>query len=185
MQSTTCLYLLCGPSLAGKSTICERIVSALGAARISADEINAERGLPFGGDGLPESVWAETLDRQLALLAAYMSQGRSIVVDDTFCYRWLRDRFRSEAAAGGYKTTLLTVPTPREEILARHARILATGERPVLSLGTLLRHLDSFEQPTTDESPVSVASPAELEAWLAQELRRNHGDTEARRCHGV
>jgi hypothetical protein len=36
MQSTRRLYLLCGPSLAGKSTICERMVEALDAARISA-----------------------------------------------------------------------------------------------------------------------------------------------------
>jgi tRNA A37 N6-isopentenylltransferase MiaA len=56
-------FLLCGPSLAGKSTACERIAATLGAEIISADAINAKRGLPFGAEGLPESVWAETLRR--------------------------------------------------------------------------------------------------------------------------
>lgn len=35
--------------------------TALDATVISVDEINAQRGLPFGGEGLPESLWAETL----------------------------------------------------------------------------------------------------------------------------
>jgi tRNA A37 N6-isopentenylltransferase MiaA len=56
-------FLLCGPSLAGKSTASERIAATLGAEIISADAINAKRGLPFGAEGLPESVWAETLRR--------------------------------------------------------------------------------------------------------------------------
>lgn len=50
-------YLLCGPSLAGKSTVAEQIARVTGAVVLSADAVNAERGLPFGAEGLPESVW--------------------------------------------------------------------------------------------------------------------------------
>ncbi len=166
MPPTPRLYLLCGPSLAGKSTICKRLVDVLDAARISADEINAERNLPFGGEGLPESVWAETLAKELSLLRRYTAAGRFIVVDDTFCYRWLRDRFRSYAAEAGYGVTLIVVPTAREEILARHSQLSATGERPVLSRTRLIEHLAAFEWPTRDEAAVAIDSSAGFDAGL-------------------
>ena len=92
-------YLLCGPSLAGKSLAAARIAQAAGAEVLSSDAVNAKRGLPFGAEGLPESVWAETLRLLLERLRACGHEGRSVVVDDTQCYRWLRDRYRSECAS--------------------------------------------------------------------------------------
>ena len=68
MPSTPRLYMLCGPSLGGQSTICKRLVDVLDAAGILTDEINAERNLPFGGEGLPESIWAETLAKAFGSL---------------------------------------------------------------------------------------------------------------------
>ena len=72
-------FLLCGPSLAGKSTASERIAATLGAEIISADAINAKRGLPFGAEGLPESVWAES-DPFYALQPNILPAGESIVL---------------------------------------------------------------------------------------------------------
>ena len=62
----TFAHLLCGPSLAGKSSAAILIADATGSTVLSADTVNAERGLPFGAEGLPESVWAETLRIMLA-----------------------------------------------------------------------------------------------------------------------
>ena len=99
-----------------------------------------------------------------------MAAGRTIVVDDTFCYRWIRDPFRSHAAAAGYRTTLIVVSTAREEILARHSQLSATGERPVLSRARLLEHLASFEWPRQDEGAVTIDSSAGLDAWVKSEV---------------
>jgi predicted kinase len=160
-------FLVCGPSLAGKSTACARIASISGAAIISADAINAGRGLPFGGEGLPETVWAETLRLQLEQLHERAAAGRSVVVDDTLCYRWLRDRFRAEAASAGLQLMLLVLAPAREILLARHASLAANGDRPVLSLQRLLEHLNTFEWPTPDEAPVDVSTGAQLDGWLS------------------
>jgi predicted kinase len=159
-------YLLCGPSLAGKSAACERIARVLGAAIVSADAINAQRGLPFGGEGLPEAVWAETLRLQLLQLRELGSRGRSVVVDDTLCYRWLRDRLRSEARAAGLQPHLLLLAPSREDLIARHAAASTAGGRPVLSRSRFLDHLASFEWPTEDEHPIDVSSPDSLVKWL-------------------
>lgn len=162
------VVLLCGPSLAGKSTAAQHIAQATGAAIVSADAINATRGLPFGGEGLPESVWAETLRLQLEQLRQHIAAARSVVIDDTLCYRWLRDRFRAEAHAAGASAELLLLTPSEPQLLARHAQLAASYQRPVLSLPTLLQHLRSFEWPTPDERAVDISSSGSLEVWLAR-----------------
>lgn len=156
------LYLLCGPSLAGKSTVARAMADELGVAVVSADAINAARGFPFGLEGMPESAWAEILGSQIKELRGHMKRGVSVAVDDTACYRWLRDRFREEAASGGYDCRLVYVPGSREEILARRRRLLQTKERPVLSLERLIDHLDRFEPPEEDEPHVTIRSEEDL-----------------------
>jgi len=169
------LVLLCGPSLAGKSTLCERIASMLRAAVISADAINARRRLPFGAEGLPESVWAETLRMQLQQLQEHARARTAVVVDDTLCYRWLRDRWRAAAIAVGLQPELLLLKPAREELLSRHARLRATDERPVLALPRFVAHLDAFEWPTAEEAPVDVSTTARLDAWLLAKMAHASG----------
>lgn len=159
-------YLLCGPSLAGKSTFAQRLAERTGAAVSSADGINVSRGLPFGAEGLPEAVWAETLRLQLAELGEWAAQGRSVVVDDTLCYRWLRDRFRHSATAAGMAHQLLLLAPSREELLARHAALLEDPRRPVLSRERLLAHLATFEWPGPDEGAVDLTARSRQDAWL-------------------
>ena len=121
------------------------------------------------GKGLPESIWAETLVKELSLLRQYMAAGRIIVVDDTFCYRWLRDRFRSYAAEAGYGATLIVVPRRGR----RSSRAIGSSphliSRPVLSRTRLLEHLAAFEWPTRDEAAVAIDSFAGLDVWLTSE----------------
>ena len=159
-------HLLCGPSLSGKSTVAEKIARATGAVVLSADAVNAERGLAFGAEGLPESVWAETLRILLDRLRAHGRSGRSVVVDDTQCYRWLRDRYRSECTASGLEPRLLLVSAPKHVIYERHAHAKASTSRPVLSLDRLADHLARFEWPTEDERATDVGSPEALNAYL-------------------
>jgi predicted kinase len=164
---TPTAFLLCGPSLAGKSTFVATLRSFLAASVISADAINEERGLPFGGEGLPESVWAETLQIQLDRLHLAAAQGLHVIIDDTLCYRWLRERFRNEARASGLLTRLLLLRPTEEELLARRVRLLELWHRPVLSVDRLQDHLRRFEWPAADEEPIEVTSPAAQAAFIA------------------
>lgn len=143
--------LLCGPSMAGKSTLAKQVRESIDAAIVCADDINAERGLPFGAEGLPESVWAETLRIQLERIGEHGANRRNVIVDDTLCYRWLRDRMRQTCIASGLKPLLLVLaPTP-EAIRARRSQAQAEGVRPSLSAQRLDDHLRRFEWPAADE----------------------------------
>lgn len=167
--------LLCGPSLAGKSTAACALANAFDATVVSADEINAQRGLPFGGEGLPESAWAETLRIQLTQLHECGRRGLNVVVDDTLCYRWLRDRFRDEVTKAGMAHVLLVFPVSETELLARHRRLADNKSRPVLGQASLRAHIACFEWPSPEESALDVrdpeAAPAIVQAHLPA-LRR-------------
>jgi len=166
MQRPQFIYLLCGPSLSGKSTACAHIAKEIQAVVISADAIKSERGLPFGAEGLPESVWAETLEIMLSRIHDLANRGIPIIVDDTLCFRWLRDRFREEARANGLEPRLLLLFATKDQLLARHAALLKSGQRSVLSLPQLLEHLESFEWPTQDENALDISLPGRLAECL-------------------
>ncbi|WP_243286286.1 AAA family ATPase [Geothrix terrae] len=170
MQRSKSMYLLCGPSLAGKSTACARIAQELQAVVISADEINHERGLPFGAEGLPQSVWAETLEMMLGRIREHATKSHSIIIDDTLCFRWLRDRFRNEAQANGLKPYLLLLSVTKEELQARHTALSLSGQRPTLSMPQLLEHFESFEWPSSDEAATDISVPEHLTTWLHTRL---------------
>jgi predicted kinase len=159
-------YLLCGPSLAGKSTVAEQIARVTGAVVLSADAVNSERGLPFGAEGLPESVWAETLRILLDRLHANARLGKSVVIDDTQCYLWLRDRYRSECLAAGLQPVLLLISPPRHLLYERRAHAETSNGRAVLSLERMTDHLARFEWPGEDERATDLSSSEGLSAYL-------------------
>jgi predicted kinase len=159
-------YLLCGPSLSGKSTVAAKLAQFLNAEVVCSDAINAERGLPFGAEGLPESVWAETLQIQLARMRSAALEGKSIVADDTLCYRWLRDRHRSEARIVGLHPVLLLLAPPAEILWARHREAVSASTRPVLSERRFHDHLMRFEWPAEDEEAIDVTPDAKLMSYL-------------------
>ncbi len=168
-------YLLCGPSLAGKSTLCARLAAITGGEPLGADALQAEAGLPFGAEGLPDAAWADTLQALLARLRQAGAARRPVIVDDTLCFRWLRDRVRAEALAAGLQPQLLLLAPPHALLWQRHADLAPGGGRPVLSRDAFQAHLDCFEWPGTDEPHVDLTDPARREAWLkAQHPERRH-----------
>ena len=111
-------------------------------------------------------MWAETLRILLDRLHTHARSGHSVVVDDTQCYRRLRDRYRSECIASGLEPTLLLVSAPQHVLYARHAHAASSGSREVLSLERLADHLARFERPGEDEHATDVSSAEALDAYL-------------------
>jgi len=155
--------------MSGKTHLAARIESSLGASVVSLDEINRTRGLPFGLEGRPEAEWGATLEAAIVRVTRLMHARRAIVVDDTLCYRWLRDRFRRLAADYGYSAILLYLATDGAVLAERRAALLGAGDRPVLSERSFAEHLSSFEDPADDEDPVRLPDPGAIRAWLARE----------------
>jgi RimJ/RimL family protein N-acetyltransferase/predicted kinase len=161
------LFILCGLAFAGKTTLRRELCARRGIACVSLDEINDERGAGCGGDGLPAATWARTLEIALERAGALMDAGRDLLIDDTGCFRWLRDRWRALAAEHGHTPVVVFLDTPHEEIRARMERSAATGDRRGLRPDVLAAHVASFEPPGPDEEPVTLRDAAAIARWLA------------------
>jgi predicted kinase len=162
------LYTLCGLAFAGKTTVARRVAGRLGAGLVSLDAIHEERGLFPGGD-LDVANWRETGRIAEERTRDLLRQGRSAVVDDTFSYRFQRERFRRLAAEEGAAFLILFVDTPAEVMAAR---IEANRREP--TRGHVLPHVvefirNEFEPPASDEPFVRFVTDADVERWLAQQ----------------
>ena len=159
------LHLLCGPAFAGKTTLGRAIAEHRDLVVVSTDEINRLRGLE-GGDGIPYQEWEKSHAIALDRLDRLMDSGRDLVVDDTNCFRWIRDRFRGVAERHGYGSRVILLDVPRSEIRRRRRRNEATGERQRVVDEVFEAHLESFEYPGDDEAVVRFRPREDLRAWL-------------------
>ena len=151
------LYLMCGLAFSGKTSFVDALVRERGCVSVSLDEINAERGLPPGGEGVAPEQWERSSWIAVERLEALMRGGGDVVLDDTCCFRFLRDRFRELAERMGYRTVVVYMDTPVTEIRRRMAENERTKTRPGFRPEVFERHLAEFEAPGADEEVVVVA----------------------------
>ena len=147
------VVLLCGYSFSGKSTLAAALRDRCGAAVVSLDEINARRGLR-GGDGLPGDEWGRTLDIAHAELEEHLERRAALVViDDTSCYRWLRDGWRAIARRHEADVALVVLQAPDIEVETRMVEAAVALNRRGLDPRVWAAHREGFEWPGGDEEP--------------------------------
>ena len=160
------LYLLCGMPFSGKTTISKSVAQYLDISYISLDEINESRGL-FGGEGIPVEEWEKTHHLAMEQLKNLMPSQHDIILDDTNCFRWLRDRFRNLAAGYNYQTTIIFLDIPYAEIEKRIAANNKTQTRNKVKPEIIEQMNQTFEPPQADEKTISyIGQP--INEWIAQ-----------------
>jgi predicted kinase len=157
---------MCGVAFSGKSTLARRIADELSIALISLDAINHERGLR-GGEGMSIAQWEETSAIAMDRLRQRLKEGESVVVDDTFSRRFLRDRCKAVALEFGAEFTIVFVDTPIEEIRFRRDANCQHPTRHHVRDDVFEHHYRTFQFPTADEPVVHVAEGFDLQSWLS------------------
>lgn len=155
------LALICGPAFSGKTTLSQALATR-GLLRLSPDDILRSRGLE-PGDGLPDECWGQALAEVCSRIGELARIGASGVVDDTACYRWLRDRYRQVAAACGLQAILIVLRIDRSEVSRRVAANTRNPLREGIRDAVLRDHLDRFEWPGPDEDAFEIDALWSLE----------------------
>lgn len=161
------LYLLCGMPFSGKTTLGKTVAEYIKAFYISLDEINEARGL-FGGEGISVEEWEKTHYLAMKQLQDIMPSQQDIVLDDTNCFRWLRDRFRHLATQYDYQTTLIFLDIPLTEINQRIVTNNQNQTRNKVKSEIMKEMSQTFELPQVDENTVVYRPQQSLEQWLRQ-----------------
>jgi predicted kinase len=157
---------MCDLAFSGKSSVAAILTRELKAQLISLDAINDERGLR-GGEGMSDRQWEETSAIAMDRLAALVQQGRSVVVDDTFSHRFLRDRCKHVAHENGSRFLIIFMDTSLAEIETRR---LTNDRRPVrhrIRDEVFWHHRDRFQFPTDDEPVVRIRHAGDIEDLIS------------------
>jgi len=142
---------MCGLAFSGKSSVAAILARELKTELISLDAINHERGLR-GGEGMSDRQWEETSAIAMDRLRQWLQRGRSVVVDDTFSHRFLRDRCKRVADDNGSRFLIILMDTPLSDIEARRE---ANDRHPVrhrIRDQVFWHHRDRFQFPRTMKS---------------------------------
>lgn len=159
------LYLLCGMPFSGKTTLGKTIARQLDSSYISLDEINEARGLR-GGDGISIEEWEKTHSIAILQMQTMMPTSQDIVLDDTNCFRWLRDRFRQLAAEYNYQTTVVFVDVPVSEIWQRMSANQKTQTRHMVKPEIIKEMTKTFEPPEEDENVIRYDGEQSIDEWI-------------------
>jgi predicted kinase len=167
------LFALCGLAFSGKTTLARAIARLAGAEYVGLDDINEERGLR-GGEGIPVEEWERASGIAVARIERLLDAGRDVVLDDTLCFRWLRDRYAAVADRHAARFVLIYVSVSTQEIYRAMARNDAAPERNPIRPEVFEAHALSFEHPTAEERPVIYDRTVPVEEWITFHLRCSH-----------
>jgi len=163
------VYIMCGLAFAGKTTVARAIAGRAGGEVVSLDEITAVRGLS-GGQGIPAAEWERAHAVALRQTDALLARGVVAVVDDTGCFRWLRDRYRQVARRRDSADIVVFVDTPLAEARRRLTENDETRRRPAVRLEVLDVLARSFEPPQPDEATITFSPGDRLAPWLEEHV---------------
>ncbi|BAU12953.1 shikimate kinase [Leptolyngbya sp. NIES-3755] len=164
------LYLMCGMPFSGKTTLAKSICQALQCSYISLDEINEARSL-FGGEGIPIEEWEKTHAIANEQLRQWMPSGADIVLDDTSCFRWLRDRYRNLAEQYHYRMIVIYLDLSIDEIRSRLQQNEMIQTRLGVKAEIINEMWNTFEPPRSDEVTILYTPDQNIDQWITKHFQ--------------
>jgi predicted kinase len=163
------LLLLCGPPFSGKTSLA-RVLRAQGFLAVSLDDILREAGLE-PGQGPSALAWEDASRSACSTIAAAARTGQDVVIDDTLCFRFLRDRYRDVGVSAGMSVILVVLVICPANVQARVELNRHTHLRQDIGQEVLEAHLDSFEWPGVDEPHITLDAVRDVDQQLLQLTR--------------
>jgi predicted kinase len=165
------LYIICGLSFAGKSTLAREIAERFGYEEVDVDRMKYSL---YGSDAKDESLTREEWDRlyeetdkQIVLL---LKSGKNVVDASRNFSGEERRRIRTTLNQLGYETLTIYLDTP--EAIARQ-RWQANRKNPTrrdVSESDFEDVIRAMEPPTIDENPIVLHYGEDFESWIAKNV---------------
>lgn len=166
------LYLLCGLSFAGKTTLAKALEQRFDFARVDIDAINTRRGVGLSGEPVAQDDWDKTYAEGFKELEAYLREGRSVLFDDANFMRAQRDFLRTIAAKYDASTHVIYLDVSATEARERQLRNRATRQRYDVRDDDFAHVVTNFEPPTPDEHVLRYNPLQSVDEWVEQVFLR-------------
>jgi predicted kinase len=166
------LFIVCGLSFAGKSTLGRAIAERLGYEEVDVDRTKvALYGVDVQDEVLPRAAWNriyEETDRQILTL---LHAGKNVIDASRNFTRAERDHIRAMVDAFGYQTVAIHVTTPEAIARQRWQANRKNPSRRDVSDRDFADIIRAMEPPTADEHPLRFHSDDDIAQWIADHLQ--------------
>ncbi len=115
--------------------------------------------------------WERTHHIALQRMRKLVAEREDLVLDDTNCFRWLRDRYRVFARENGYLVELVYLDVPLQDLQARIFQNSVTAGRHSIEPNIFEEHVRGFEAPEADEAPTVLRNPGDISRWIQSKSR--------------
>lgn len=164
------LFIMCGLSFSGKTTLARRIAEVTGSVIVSYDALYATIERDPSLDGLEE--WRLIVGRMHEDARTHLSAGRSVVVDNLNEEVIDRDPLREIAQKCGADAIVVYVDAPLGLIQERRLRNEALRERGSTRDDNFQFVLSRLQPPSPDERSITYRPDDDLDEWLRELLAR-------------
>ncbi|GAC1450782.1 MAG: hypothetical protein PVS3B1_25780 [Ktedonobacteraceae bacterium] len=165
------LFIICGISFAGKSTLGKKIAQQFGYAEVDVDDMKFQL---YGPDTQDEDLrhedWVRIYAETDHLIESYLQSGRTVIDASRNFRKEERRLARQIATRMGAEVVTIFVDTP--EALARQ-RLLENRKKPARREVTdkdFEEILHVIEPPVADESPLVFHHSDQVDHWISQNI---------------
>lgn len=168
---TPTLYLMCGISFSGKTTISKLISQKKGFIRIDLDEVKVE----LTGPGLPDeqitqTQWDQIYQSMYRKIKTALTSGRSVVQDAGNFTRYERGLVKDVADNLGLKTITIFVDTPASLARQRLLQNRQNQDRFNVSDDLFEAAVKEMEPPVSPEIYLTITPSTPVEKWIEDNL---------------
>lgn len=164
------VYILCGLSFSGKTTLALALLQRFDLLRVSIDEINNSRGVGLDNALIAPEDWDITFREAYRQLGEYLCSGRSVVYDAGNFQRAEREEARAVATQNGADSLLIYAATSPAVARQRWLRNRLNRERHDVRDDYFELGLTLLEPPTADENALLYDSEQDAHAWIETHL---------------
>jgi tRNA uridine 5-carbamoylmethylation protein Kti12 len=101
-----------------------------------------------------------------------LQEGRDVVVDDTNCFRFLRDNYREVAGRFGAASVVVYIDAPLDVALQRLRSNEQARSRPAVTESVMRELAEKFEHPSIDEATLVFHSGEDPDRWVEEHRSR-------------
>ncbi len=165
------LFIICGISFAGKSTLGKKIAQQFGYAEVDVDDTKTQLyGPDIQDEDLPHDDWVRIYAETDSLIERYLQAGR-MVIDASRNFR-KEERQLARQIATKMDAEVVTVFVDTPEAIARQ-RLLENRKKPSRREVTdkdFEEILHVIEPPTAEENPLVFHYGDDVERWIAKNI---------------
>ena len=161
------LFIICGLSFAGKSTLAQAMVESLGHEEVDVDNTKiALYGSNVQDNTLTREEWDrvyEETDRQIIDL---LNSGKNVIDASRYFTRAERSHIRSIADTLGCQTVTIYVTTSEAIVRQRWQENRTTQSRRDVTDNDFEDLVRAMEPPVTDEHPIIFQNGDDIGTWI-------------------